>query len=290
MTTSSRRGLWLIGGAAALWGCWSLALKNAERLSPTPLSGAAQAFVAFAVMLVVLLPRAALDTRRAAARPGRAWATLLLLGALDGVNFVCFAAAMQETTVAVAVLTHYLAPLFVALGAPLVGERWRGRTFLALGVALAGLLLLLAPWGASSTDLLGAGLGALSAVFYASNVLLSKRLGGAFSAYELTVWSKPVSLFVVGLAALATGASLSVAPAALGVLVVGSLVCGALTAVMFFSGLRTTTASQTAVLTLFEPLVAVLVGVLVWREPLGGGGVVGALLVLCGAMLIARRS
>ena len=66
------------------------------------------------------------------------------------------------------------------------------------------------------------------------------------------------------------------------VLIAGGLVCGSLPTVLFYAGLQRIAASQASVLTLCEPLVAVVVGVVVWGEALGGGFVLG------GAVIIAR--
>jgi drug/metabolite transporter (DMT)-like permease len=297
----SLAGALLVVAAAAWWGCWSIVFKTAERLSTTTLPAASESAAVFAVMLVTMLPLA-LKTRRdqlaattttaATTLPARTtaqWGLLFLLGVTDGLNALCFFQAMQVTTVAVAVLTHYLTPLIVALLAPLLlGERRRASTFVALAVALTGLVLLLRPWtDVDAGDLEGAGLGALSAVFYAANVFLGKRLFVSFNSFEVAAWPKLTSLLVLGAAAwCAGGVALEADVAA--VLAVGGFVCGSLPTVFFYAGLQRIAASQASVLTLVEPLVAVVVGVAVWGERLHGLGVVGAACVLGGAVIIAR--
>jgi drug/metabolite transporter (DMT)-like permease len=195
---------------------------------------------------------------------------------------------MQRTSVAIAVLTHYLTPLFVAALSPWVlREPAKRSTWVALGVALAGLVLLLRPWGAlGGDDVAGAGLGAVSAVFYAVNVFLGKKLTGTFTPFELAAWPKASSLVVLGAVAAASGVLPS--SSALAVLVVGGVVCGSLPTVLFYAGLLRIAASQASVLTLLEPLVAVVVGVVVWGEALHPLGVVGGVCVLGAAALIAR--
>jgi drug/metabolite transporter (DMT)-like permease len=207
----------------------------------------------------------------------------------DALNALCFFAAMQQTSVAIAVLTHYLTPLFVALLSPVVlGEPAKRSTWGALALALSGLLLLLRPWTAvGAGDVVGAGLGALSAVFYAVNVFVGKRLFDRFDAFEIAAWPKLTSLVVLAVAAVIAGGGVPSA-AAIAVLVVGGVVCGALPTVLFYAGLQRIKASQASVLTLMEPLVAVVVGVVVWGEALHPLGVLGGLCVLGGAFVIAR--
>jgi drug/metabolite transporter (DMT)-like permease len=290
----------LVVVAAALWGCWSLAFKNAERLSPS-LSAATESAVVFVVMLVTMVPLAVVTRRRAVAagqassttRPASAWALLLALGVSDAGNALCFFGAMQKTSVAVAVLSHYLTPLFVAALSPWVlGEPARRSTWGALGLALSGLVLLLRPWSAAGADdVVGALLGASSAVFYAVNVFGSKRLEDRFDAVEIASWPKltsSIALSVVAVVALVGGDGAWPSAAALAVLVVGGLLCGAVPTVLFYAGLRRVQASQASVLTLVEPFVAVVLGVVVWGEALHTTGVVGGACVLAAAAWIAR--
>ncbi len=288
----------LVVAAAALWGCWSLSFKNAERLSPS-LSAATESAVVFVVMLVTMVPLSVVTRARAvtsgaapkAARSTSAWATLLLLGLSDAGNALCFFGAMQKTSVAVAVLTHYLTPLLVAALSPWVlREPARRSTWGALLLALSGLVLLLRPWAAAGgDDVTGALLGASSAVFYATNVFLSKRLQDRFDAVEIASWPKVTSTIALVLVAVVTSAG-NVLPStsALFVLVLGGLLCGALPTVLFYAGLRRVQASQASVLTLVEPLVAVVLGVVVWGEALHPLGVVGGACVLLAAAWIAR--
>ena len=106
--------VWRVVAAAALWGCWSLFLR------PSGLSGPQCALVAMAAMS---LPAPLLLGQWARA-DGRARRALAVLGLADTGNLVLYFAAVQRGPVSVAVLTHYLAPLGVALAAPWVlGER-----------------------------------------------------------------------------------------------------------------------------------------------------------------------
>lgn len=284
------RGSLLIACSASLWGLWSIFYRSAERAAhPARLGAEVEGIVVLGLMGLVLLPRALRDRSHATARSRADWLRLGFAGVLDGLNFLTFLLAMQRTTVAVAVLTHYLAPLVVALLAPLaLGEPWRQRTFGALALALLGLGLLLQPWShpLSGRELSGALYGAASALCYGGSVVVQKRLVMRFSPWELGSFSKVPALCIL-LLALPSTRDLALEPAPFAWLVAGGLLCGALPLVLFFTGLATTPASRAGVLTLCEPLVAVLVGVLVWREPLGAWSVIGACLIVVAAARIA---
>jgi drug/metabolite transporter (DMT)-like permease len=216
------------------------------------------------------------------------WLAVAWLGIGGAMNVVLFFAAYQRTTVAVAVLTHYLTPIFVAIGAPLLlGEKARTRTFGAVAIAFAGLVLLLEPWraGLGRADVVGAALGAGSAVFYASNVLVNKRLAKAFSGSELMVFHGLVATPLL-FALVPRTEYAAVSQQALRMVVLGALGPGALGGLFFVWGLRRVKASHASVLTLLEPFVAVLLASSVLGENVGIVSVAGGALILGGAVLV----
>ena len=227
--------------------------------------------------------------RAAPAKATRAqWLALGWLGVGDAMNVLLFFAAYAKTSVAVAVLTHYLTPIFVALAAPVfLHERSGVRTFVSVAVASLGLGLLLEPWraGFGARDVAGAALGAGSAVFYASNVMVNKRLAPAFSGSELMAYHGVVStlilVFFIPMAELPRvpiGSMLVVAAGAAGP--------GALGGLLFVWGLRRIPASHASVLTLLEPFVAVVLAAMFLGQTISPWAVVGGALILGGAVLV----
>jgi lipopolysaccharide transport system permease protein len=92
---------------------------------------------------------------------------LLVLGVADAGSVGFYFAAIDRGPVAVAVLSHYLAPILVTLAAPLLlGERRSRRALTAAVISLFGIGLLVWHPG-EQMALVTAGLGAASAVFYA---------------------------------------------------------------------------------------------------------------------------
>lgn len=281
-------GYALVAIGAASWGTWPLILRPAEAIAPMP-----PALESLVVMLVLVLVSGPLSLRDRVTRPAtrREWIAVSWLGVSDALNILLFFGAYQVTGVAIAVLTHYLTPIFVALAAPVVlRERPGLRTYAAVALSFAGLVLLLAPWrdGGRPGDTLGAILGAGSAVFYASNVLVTKRLTGAFSGSELTFFHGLVSLVVLALF-VPHAAWAHLDPRALSVVAAGGVGPGAMGGLFFVWGLRRIAASHASTLTLLEPLVAVLLAALVFHEHLGGVALVGGALIVSGAALVVSK-
>lgn len=263
-------GAALVAAAAALWGCWALFLR------PSGLTGLQSSVVVLAVMAApgpIVVRRAALADR------GATWA-LVLLALADAGNMALYFAALQRGPIAVAVLTHYLAPVLVALVAPAVaGDSRSRRAELAAPVSLAGLALLV--WRpAVGFPMATAALGAGSALFYAVIVLAAKRAGRAYSPIAVTALHAPVSALVLlalfGRAAIpdASGA----APVA-----VGGAISGVLASVLFYSGLARVRAAVAGALTYIEPLAAAAVAWIAFGEALDPPAIAGAFVVLaCG--------
>lgn len=278
-------GYALIAAAACGWGLWPLVLRHAQ------MSAALQSAIMMTVLTLVSAP-VMLRDRFHVRRTRRDWLLVSWLGVSDALNTVFFFAAYQRTTVAVAVLTHYFTPIFVALAAPLVvHEKLGARTRVAVAVSFAGLFLLLAPWRSdlSAADLAGAALGTTSAVFYASNVLTNKRLARVFSGSEMMFFHGLVGVPLLW-ALVPPGAIGETASSSLLVVLAGSLVLGSFGGLAFSWGLKRVNASHASVLTLLEPFVAVVTAAVFLGQTLGLLPLLGGVLILGGAVAVVVQS
>lgn len=274
--------------AATLWGSWSLFLRPAA-VSPWWSSAIMLAVIVVSVS-PFLLRKGGRGPIEGPPRRAREWWAIAAIGVFDAGNVALFFGAMSVTSVAVAVLSHYLAPLFVALAAPafLGTKRRRGAVPLTL-LALSGLALVLERSlrsAGSGRPVLGALLGAGSAVFYALNVLITKRIGPRFTAEEQMVYHAALSTALVVAIAWYVGAPL---PAMRGVLLVvaGSVVAGAFAGLVFINGLKQIPAEHASILTFLEPISAVLVAWFAYGErPAFPAAVGGAIVLAAGALAI----
>jgi drug/metabolite transporter (DMT)-like permease len=268
-TAARRLGALLVIGAAASWGTWSLFLR------PSQLPAAFTAPLMFLLMGIFSLP---LAWRAPAVQWDRRLLALLAGNAVcDALNVFTFFAAMDHTTVAVAVLTHYAAPVLVALAAPWIDRERNPAALAAALLALAGLALVLEPWHGGGGGW-GAALGLTSAVCYAGNVFIVRRLATAIGGARAISYHSLLAAVLLSPMLLLVPMQL-VTLRGFGLLTAGALTIGAGSGIVYAAGLVRVGASRSGVLTFAEPLVAVLVGVLVWGEPatlamLGGGAMV----------------
>jgi DME family drug/metabolite transporter len=280
-----------VGLAAAGWGTWCVFLRLAQVTGPIPPE--LSTFVVLATIAVVLCPLAVQATRRRVRAPtAQEYWLLIAFGVSDALNCRLYFGALQATSVAVAVLTHYAAPLLVALGAPsILREPRRPGTFASVLLGLSGLTLLLAPWHGSQLGASlwkGAALGLGSAVFYAAGVLFNKRLAQSFDACELLVYHMPSALLL--LAVLAPEGSWTLSSTAWLWLILGALGPGALAGLLFIWGLRQVPAAHASVLTLVEPFTALCIALFAWGEPLEPTALAGGAAILYAGYRVVRTA
>jgi drug/metabolite transporter (DMT)-like permease len=280
--TKDRTGVLAALAAAGSWGSWSLLLR------PTGLPGTVTSplllFGVFALSIPLL--------RRDKTIPTWDRTTVVLLvvySILNATNVTAFFSAMSTTSVAVAVLTHSVAPVLVSSLAPFVDGTKNPRALPAALLALSGLTLVLEPWRPEARTgdvLVGASLGLLSAVAYASAVFtlsrLAARIGGVRAMGYHSLLASLMLLPLAGAAGLARIDALDVA-----LLTVASIGPGILAGLAFVHALQTIGSARTAVLSLIEPVIACCIGWLVWGERLGVLSVVGGALVLGAGVLVS---
>jgi len=272
------RGVVAVAGAASLWGLWSLFLR------PTGLPATVTGPIMLLLVGVFALP---LALGGPPARWDRTTAALLAGNAVcDAINVVTFFAALEHTTVAIAVLTHYLAPVLIALAAPRIdGTVTRGAPA-AAAVATLGLALVLEPWRDGGGIGLGALLGATSAVAYAGNVFVVRRLAPRLGAARTLSYHALLAAALLSPLAVSGAGAIELGDLAL--LASGTLVLGTFAGIAFIWGLQRIGSARAGVLAFAEPLVAVIVGGIAFSEPLSGWAALGGALVIAGGVAVAR--
>jgi drug/metabolite transporter (DMT)-like permease len=279
-----RAGYFMVVGAAMQWGLWPLVLFLADSIRPTNVAlQSAIVMATITLFAAALLRKDRLDVRATKLQ----WLGLAWLGFGDAMNIYFVFKAYATTSVGIAVTTHYLAPVLVAALSPLVlRERPSARTWSAVAIALAGLVLMVRLWAddVSPKDAMGAVYGSASAVFYATNVLVTKRLAPAFSGTELMFWHGVVALPILAL--FVPHDAWTVDPRAAAVLVVGGLGPGALGGLLFVWAIRRIPASHAMTLTLLEPLTAFVVGFAALRQSISAISVIGGVLILVAAAVV----
>lgn len=208
---------------------------------------------------------------------------LLLSGAAMGINWMLLFEAYKYTTVSVATLSYYFAPVIVMLVCPLLfRERLTGKEVLCFVMSTAGLVLITGIGGLKGgTDLVGILLGLGAAAFYATVILLNKFIKGVEGIHRTLLQFLAAVVVLLPYVLLTGGVTLGTLNGVgwVNLLIVG-LVHTGVTYCMYFSSLKELPGQEAAILSYVDPLVAVVLSVTVLGETMTWWQVLGGLLIL----------
>ena len=207
---------------------------------------------------------------------------LLLSGAAMGFNWILLFEAYKYTTVSVATLSYYFAPVIVTVVSPLLfHERMTTKQIVSFVMATLGLVLITGTAGGGSQDLIGIAFGLGAAVLYATVMLLNKLIRGVTGIHRTFIQFLAAILVLVPYVSLTSGFKLGgLDGIGWGALLVVGLVHTGVTYCMYFSSLKELPGQEVAILSYVDPLVAVLVSVIWLDEAMTLPQVVGGLLIL----------
>lgn len=279
----ARLGLLSILLAATLWGTVGVVIQALYRLSDTnPLS---VGFLRLALSLPLLFIVCGFTLGRKTFRVARRdLGLMLLIGAMTALYQVCYFSAITYIGVAAATLIALcVAPVWVALLATvLLRERMTRGVFLAGSCAIAGTILLVGVQPSSAMQSMGLGvlLALGSALGYAVVVLCGRSLAERY--HPLQTLTIGFGSGAVILLPFAVGTGLAISYSVLGwlALLYLGIIPTALAYLLYFGGIRHTTATVASIATLLEPLISTVLAWWLLNEQLGSLGIVGAVLLL----------
>ncbi|WP_414474337.1 DMT family transporter [Microvirga sp. M2] len=222
---------------------------------------------------------------------GRDYVLLAAAGLLSVGDMAANHWAAVETTVANAVLLMNLSPVFVTILAILfLRERPSMGQLAGYGVTVGGAALMTGISFEGWRLGLGEGLALLSALLYAAYFLVVKDLRRRVSATRIMLWTSGIAAVVLAPVAIGSSDPL-LPPAALGWLPIAAMALGVQIGghgLMAYAmhGLPASYASTTA---LARPVLAAGTAWLLFGEAMGPWQMAGAVLVLGGLALAARR-
>ena len=207
---------------------------------------------------------------------------LLLSGMAMGINWIFLFEAYKYTTVSVATLSYYFAPVIVMVVCPLLfKEKLTGKQIICFVMATAGLVLITGTAGGGKQDLLGIAFGLGAALFYATVMLLNKFIKGVAGLHRTFIQFLAAIVVLVPYVAFSSGFSLGgLGGIGWGNLLIVGLVHTGITYCMYFSALKELPGQKVAILSYIDPLIAVLVSVIWLQEAMTVGQLIGGILIL----------
>lgn len=215
---------------------------------------------------------------------------LFLSGLFLGFNWILLFEAYRYTSVAVATLCYYTAPILIILVSPvLFREKLTWWKVLCVAAAVAGMVLvsgITQPSGQGSNQSLGIVLGLGAAVLYASVVLMNKKIEGvtAFDKTIVQLGTAAVTILPYTLLSEKVDPG-AFSPVTIGCLLLVGIVHTGVAYALYFGAVTEVRAQTAALLSYLDPVVAILLSALLLGETLGSHGMIGAVLVLGAALL-----
>ena len=208
---------------------------------------------------------------------------LLASGVAIGINWIFLFEAYKYTTVSVATLSYYFAPVLVTIVSPILfKEKLSCRQILCFVMYTLGLVLITGIGSVGKgKDLIGILFGLGAAVFYAMVVLCNKYIKEVEGIHRTFLQFLAAVVTLLPYVLLTSGVTLGSLSGVgwVNLLIVGLLHTG-VTYCMYFSSLKELPGQEVAILSYVDPLVAVVVSVTILDEKISFWQMLGGFLIL----------
>ena len=217
---------------------------------------------------------------------------LLVSGGFIGLNWVLLFESYRYTSVAVATLCYYMAPIFVMIVSPfLLKEKLTVKKVLCVIVALIGMVFVSGVLDGGISDvseMKGILFGLGAAALYATVVMMNQKLGNV-PTYDKTIMQLgaaavvliPYILFVEDLSVVV------LTPLIVFMLIIVGVVHTGIAYALYFGSMNGLKAQTVALFSYIDPIVAIILSAMFLKEPMTIYSAIGAVLVL-GATMISE--
>lgn len=208
---------------------------------------------------------------------------LLASGVAMGINWILLFQAYKYTTVSLATLSYYFAPVIVTVVCPvLFREKLTGKQIVCFIMSTVGLVMIIGIGDiGGGNDFIGILFGLGAAVFYATVILLNKFIKNVEGIHRTFLQFISAIVTLLPYVMLTSGVTLGSMNGFgwVNLLIVGLIHTG-VTYCMYFSSLKELPGQKAAILSYIDPLVAVLISVTILGETMTWQQVVGGILIL----------
>ena len=209
---------------------------------------------------------------------------LILSGVAMGFNWILLFEAYKYTTVSVATLSYYFAPVIVTIACPILFKEKMGiKQWLCFVMSTLGIVLItgIGDLSQGSSHIKGILFGLGAATLYATVILLNKFIKNVDGIHRTFLQFLAAIAVLVPYVLFTDGVNIHKLDSKgwIFLLIVG-LVHTGITYCLYFSSLKELPGQKAAILSYIDPLVAVLVSVVVLKETMTVMQIIGGLLIL----------
>ncbi len=208
---------------------------------------------------------------------------LIVSGIAIGINWILLFEAYKHTTVSVATLSYYFAPVIVTIVCPIFfREKLTMKQIICFAMSTLGLVFITGLGEAGENNgIIGILFGLGAALFYATAVLLNKFIKNVDGIHRTFLQFISAIVVLFPYVIMTSGITLENLNYVgwINLLVVGFFHTG-VTYCMYFSSLKELPGQKTAILSYIDPLVAVLISVTVLGESMTLMQIIGGIMIL----------
>ncbi len=210
---------------------------------------------------------------------------LILSGAVMGFNWILLFESYRYTTVAVATVCYYMAPIFVIIASPFILKETLGtKKLFCVAAALLGSVLVSGVLKTGFSGIRGIILALGAAALYATVVIINKFLS-ELSANEKTVIQLGAAAVTVAPYALHNIGSIHISHTSAILLAIVGIVHTGLAYTLYFGAIPKLKAQTVAILSYIDPSSAVLLSAVILKEKITVFELLGAILIIGAAAL-----
>lgn len=201
-----------------------------------------------------------------------------------GFNWILLFEAYKYTTVSIATLSYYFAPVIVMVVCPIIfKEKMTVKQIICFLMATIGLIMVINISGIDKANNNGIGIafGVGAAVLYATVIILNKFIKNV-TGIDRTLIQFFVAIIVLFPYVLATtGINIGnlETKGIINLLILGIIHTG-ITYCLYFSSLKDLKGQEAAILSYVDPLVAIIISVVILRETITAMQLIGGMLIL----------
>ena len=209
---------------------------------------------------------------------------LVLSGVAMGFNWILLFEAYKYTTVSVATLSYYFAPVIVTLACPILFKEKMGvKQWVCFIMSTLGIVLItgIGDLSQGNSHIKGILFGLGAASLYATVILLNKFIKNVDGIHRTFLQFLSAIAVLVPYVFLTDGVNLKTLDSKgwICLLIVGLIHTG-VTYCLYFSSLKELPGQKAAILSYIDPLVAVLVSVVILKESMTLMQIIGGILIL----------
>jgi|ETNmetMinimDraft_2_1059921.scaffolds.fasta_scaffold66496_1 drug/metabolite transporter (DMT)-like permease len=218
---------------------------------------------------------------------------ILLFAVIDIIHVFFYLQAFINTTISNAVLTHYTAPIFLAIFAPLIiKENINKKIIYALITGTIGIFFIMyGNFSIQSQDFIGILFGLASGLMYAFAIIIIKIISKKTSIYRMRIYHSIIGAVILIPIVANTNLfeSIKMDPIILIIFLFYSVLLGVIGILLHWNGIKMLSSHKAGILGYVEPLFATIFAIIFLSEIPSLNTILGGLLILFSGYLIIRR-